>query len=207
MLITLGRFRYQNRDIEFVVGDALNPPLKPSSFDVIICSALLHHFTSRLEDVFSVIHRLLRPYGTLVIIEGAYFRPNAPPPMMYLNVEKLRSIAEHALKKIVYHLNGNKLPTVPEELGTAGDKEAALLGLYREELKAKLANHFVIERELYHNWGAPCILDSLVKIEVFPIRELCISVVMRLTKAVDWLFCHSSFRRYAWCFSIIARKK
>lgn len=50
------------------VVDALNPDFPDNSFDVIICSHMIHHLASPLQ-FFERIHRMLRPGGRLLINE------------------------------------------------------------------------------------------------------------------------------------------
>lgn len=60
----------RQRGIRTVVADALGGlPYVDEAFDTIYCVDVLHHLEQRWEPVFAELHRVLRPAGTLVIVE------------------------------------------------------------------------------------------------------------------------------------------
>ncbi len=66
-------------NIEYILGGALTYPLKPASFDAIVCAATLHHMDTALA--LQRMRELLRPGGTLGIIGLA--RSGGPEDFIY----------------------------------------------------------------------------------------------------------------------------
>lgn len=62
--------------LEFVVGDATNPPFPPASFDVIVAVEVTHCVLDKAR-FFSAAAQLLRPGGHLLIADFFYRRPDA----------------------------------------------------------------------------------------------------------------------------------
>jgi ubiquinone/menaquinone biosynthesis C-methylase UbiE len=61
----------------FEIGDAVNPPFEPTSFDAIVCRHLL--WTLREPRVaISNWLRLLRPNGRVIVIDGFWFAQSRP---------------------------------------------------------------------------------------------------------------------------------
>jgi ubiquinone/menaquinone biosynthesis C-methylase UbiE len=60
-------------DIGFVAGDSEHLPFADQSFDVVTCSNSFHHYPHQ-QAVVHEMHRLLRPGGRLMLIDG--FRDN-----------------------------------------------------------------------------------------------------------------------------------
>lgn len=62
--------------LEFVRGDAADPPFQPASFDVIVAVELTHCIFDK-RKFFANAARLLRPGGRLLIADFFYRRPDA----------------------------------------------------------------------------------------------------------------------------------
>jgi ubiquinone/menaquinone biosynthesis C-methylase UbiE len=61
-------FRGHNR-MRLVQGDSQKLPFADDSFDLVTCSHSFHHYPNQLQ-VVSEMHRVLRPEGRLMIIDG-----------------------------------------------------------------------------------------------------------------------------------------
>jgi len=62
----------------FAAADIFDLPLRPSSFDVIVISAALHHFADIVEAL-RIMSNLLRPEGAIVLLrEPGKYSPDDP---------------------------------------------------------------------------------------------------------------------------------
>ena len=60
----------QGRNVEGVVGDATrNMPFADASFDTVACIDVLHHLDQQWDTIFPELDRVLKPGGTLCIVE------------------------------------------------------------------------------------------------------------------------------------------
>ena len=78
-MLSQARTRAARRGIsvEFKIGDAVEPPVNESSADVIICRHLL--WTLRQPDIaLANWHRILRPGGRVIVIDGFWFSETRP---------------------------------------------------------------------------------------------------------------------------------
>jgi SAM-dependent methyltransferase len=68
-------------NVEFRQADIFDPPFAPASFDHVFVCFVLEHL-SRPVDALAILGRLLRPGGSMTVIEGdhgsAYFHPDSP---------------------------------------------------------------------------------------------------------------------------------
>lgn len=60
--------KHNIRNMEFIVGDAVNMPFGNNSFDMVISRLSMHHFPNP-EFPFKEMYRVLKPSGKLVIID------------------------------------------------------------------------------------------------------------------------------------------
>jgi ArsR family transcriptional regulator len=58
------------KNLEFRLGDLQNPPIDPTSVDLVILSQALHHATDPAKAVAAA-HKLLKPHGQILILELA----------------------------------------------------------------------------------------------------------------------------------------
>ncbi|MDQ4142697.1 MAG: methyltransferase domain-containing protein [Actinomycetota bacterium] len=69
------------KNVEFLEADIFNPPFAPESFDHVFVCFVLEHL-SRPVEALEILRGLLRPGGTITVIEGdhgsAYFHPDSP---------------------------------------------------------------------------------------------------------------------------------
>ncbi len=77
----------KNAYFERVFSDMHDLPFKDNAFDIVFCSAVLHH-SKRLKDAFSEIFRALRPKGNLVIINESSRGILEKPDSLFDELEK-----------------------------------------------------------------------------------------------------------------------
>ena len=109
---TPGTIRWCRRNfsrprLEFVCGDAANPPFPEASFDVIVAVELTHCITDKVVFL-AAIARILRPGGRLLIADFFYLRPDAM----------------HALGKFESAVEGSNFKTVAVDDWTSGASAA-----------------------------------------------------------------------------------
>jgi Methylase involved in ubiquinone/menaquinone biosynthesis len=56
------------KNLEFRLGDLQNPPIEPSSVDLVILSQALHH-AENPGDALKGAHRILKPHGQILILD------------------------------------------------------------------------------------------------------------------------------------------
>lgn len=60
----------KGRGLHAAVGDAIHAlPFKDEAFDTVSCIDVLHHLDQQWDSIFSELHRVLKPGGTLCIVE------------------------------------------------------------------------------------------------------------------------------------------
>ena len=68
-------------NVEFLQADIFDLPFEPESFDHVFVSFVLEHI-SRPVEALAILERLLKPGGTITVIEGdhgsTYFHPDSP---------------------------------------------------------------------------------------------------------------------------------
>jgi SAM-dependent methyltransferase len=97
------RRNFSKPGLEFVCGDAANPPFLEASFDVIVAVELTHCIIDKVAFL-AAIARILRPGGRLLIADFFY----------------LRSDAMHALGKFESAVEGSDFTTIAVDDWTAG---------------------------------------------------------------------------------------
>lgn len=76
MFEKINRLAFENS--VFIAADMFNLPLRPKSFDVVVISAALHHFTDIVEAL-QLMSDLLRPGGSIVLLrEPGKYSPDDP---------------------------------------------------------------------------------------------------------------------------------
>ena len=70
-MLARGRSKVGEHDLRFALGDAMNPPGSPQTFDVIISRHVLWTLTNP-RQAFGSWLRLLKPGGRIVAIDGLY---------------------------------------------------------------------------------------------------------------------------------------
>ncbi|MBV9847962.1 MAG: class I SAM-dependent methyltransferase [Kutzneria sp.] len=75
--IDLARAQGDSAGIEYVLGDFLDFPFEPASFDVIVSVATLHHMDA--ATALGHMRDLLRPGGVLAVVGLARSRPGGLP--------------------------------------------------------------------------------------------------------------------------------
>jgi SAM-dependent methyltransferase len=67
-----------SRGLHSTVGDAIQAlPFKDDAFDTVSCIDVLHHLDQQWDSIFAELHRVLKPGGTLCIVE-----PDARNPLV-----------------------------------------------------------------------------------------------------------------------------
>jgi SAM-dependent methyltransferase len=70
----IGKAKQKYPNLEFLVGDALNLPFGPSSFDVILsygCSVVSTHEVSKIQEYIHHLMKFIKPGGWLAVIGGS----------------------------------------------------------------------------------------------------------------------------------------
>ncbi|HWS67764.1 MAG TPA: methyltransferase domain-containing protein [Steroidobacteraceae bacterium] len=89
-------------NVQFQQADIFSPPFAPESFDHVFVCFVLEHL-SRPDQALAILNSLLRPGGTMTVIEGdhgsAYFHPDSSAAQMAIQclVELQRSAGGNAL--------------------------------------------------------------------------------------------------------------
>jgi SAM-dependent methyltransferase len=89
-------------NVQFQPADIFSPPFAPESFDHVFVCFVLEHL-SRPDQALAILNSLLRPGGTMTVIEGdhgsAYFHPDSSAAQMAIQclVELQRSAGGNAL--------------------------------------------------------------------------------------------------------------
>lgn len=68
-MIEKAKAKRKSSNIKFKTGDVENLPYKDKSFDIITCSHSFHHYPDK-NKALQEMHRVLRPNGRLMIIDG-----------------------------------------------------------------------------------------------------------------------------------------
>lgn len=71
--LSAGAIYLQKVDFDRVQGSMTSPPLKPASFDAVVCSSSLHHLGNPREPL-RILSELLRPRGLLVVLNSPIHR-------------------------------------------------------------------------------------------------------------------------------------
>ena len=61
--------KWPNSNIDFTISSADTIPHPDNSFDIVICTHAFHHFPNQV-NVLKEMHRVLKPNGRLMIIDG-----------------------------------------------------------------------------------------------------------------------------------------
>ncbi len=101
------RRNFSRPGLEFVCGDAANPPFAEASFDVIVAVELTHCIIDKVAFL-AAIARILRPGGRLLIADFFYLRPDVM----------------HALGKFESAVESSNFKTIAMDDWTAGASAA-----------------------------------------------------------------------------------
>ena len=69
--------RATTKNASFFVGDIFRAPLSESSFDIVFCGGVLHHFPGRLRECALEFRRVLKPGGRVYFFEPYAFSLNS----------------------------------------------------------------------------------------------------------------------------------
>ncbi|MDB4349567.1 class I SAM-dependent methyltransferase [Omnitrophica bacterium] len=69
-MIKQANAKKMHKAVKFKVGDVENLPYDDNSFDVVTCSHSFHHYPNK-DKAISEMHRILKPNGHLMIIDGS----------------------------------------------------------------------------------------------------------------------------------------
>lgn len=82
--------------VNFVLGDILNLPFSDSSFDVVFCLGVLHHFPGKefRQKALKEIRRVLKSNGFLMLSNWHYFSPKMFSRLLKSTLAKISGISE-----------------------------------------------------------------------------------------------------------------
>ena len=179
-------------NVEFRQADIFALPFGPSSFDHVFVCFLLEHLPRPVEAL-SILERLLRPGGTLTVIEGdhgsAYFHPRsaAAEAAIQCLVELQRARGGNALI-------GRQLYPMMVEAGFASVRVSPRM-VYVDSSRPVLVDGFTRKTftAMIEGIRAPAIAAGLIEPESFDagVRDL------RRTAAADGVFCYTFFKGVA----------
>lgn len=143
------RLGEQAAAVAFRQGDLLDAPFPPASFDAAFVCFLLEHLT-RPAEALAALRRLLRPGGTIVVVEGDHgscrFHPETP-------------VALEAWRALV---------ACQRRLGGDPDIGRRLYGLLAE---AGFSDIVVEPRMVYADAGRPALRDGFVRRIIVPMVD------------------------------------
>jgi ubiquinone/menaquinone biosynthesis C-methylase UbiE len=111
--IEFARNKYPN--ISFIVGDVERTPFLAESFDVVICSGILHHFRD-FRGVLNEARRILRKDGILLSYD-----PHKKNPLMWLYRSKESTF--YSSKGVTENEQPLEIKTIKESLEDVGYRE------------------------------------------------------------------------------------
>ena len=113
------RMREANSSIRLVQADSEALPLASDSFDVVTCANSFHHYPNQTHAVAEM-HRVLRPGGRLMIIDG--YRDRLWGRFIY-------DVCVVAVEGQVHHASARRFRELFLEAGFVGVRQQAKLGL------------------------------------------------------------------------------
>ena len=108
-----------NANIQFVLGDSESIPLACNSFDVVTCANSFHHYPNQVAALKEM-HRVLRPDGQLLIIDG--YRDRLWGRLVY-------DVCVVAVEGPVHHASARAFRELFLGAGFVGIRQQAKLGL------------------------------------------------------------------------------
>jgi ubiquinone/menaquinone biosynthesis C-methylase UbiE len=105
--------------VRFVQADSESLPLADDSFDVVCCSNSFHHYPNQSGAV-SEMHRVLRPGGRLVVIDG--YRDRLWGKLIF-------DVCVVAIEGAVHHASARQFRELFHKAGFRGVRQQARLGL------------------------------------------------------------------------------
>ncbi len=130
--IAEGNAAYNGAAVEFMQGDAENPPFGAQSFDLIICRHLTWTLTN-LKKTLAIWKRLLKPQGVLAVIDGIWGATSARARMRRLVADAFRAVKQKKWPedwrrsyvsdvKVLPYINGLLPQTLMETMVVCGFK-------------------------------------------------------------------------------------
>ena len=113
------RMHATNSSVRFVQADSEALPLADESFDVVTCANSFHHYPNQSHAVAEM-HRVLRPDGRLMIIDG--YRDRLWGRFIY-------DVCVVAVEGRVHHASARRFRELFLEAGFVGVRQQAKLGL------------------------------------------------------------------------------
>jgi ubiquinone/menaquinone biosynthesis C-methylase UbiE len=107
------------RPIRFVQADSESLPLADGCFDVVTCANSFHHYPNQTRAVAEM-HRVLRPGGRLMIIDG--YRDRLWGRFIY-------DVCVVAVEGAVHHASARRFRELFQQAGFVGVQQQARLGL------------------------------------------------------------------------------
>lgn len=151
------RFAHQHyKEIDFVVGDAYNPPFPDSYFDIIICNNTYEHVPDPVKMLMSL-NRVLKSGGLFVM----------STPSRYRTANLLKAALGRKVTINKHHVTEYSVGQVKEQFRFAGFSIIDVHGLYVKGQGGSFISMFVVHkilRSFFHIFfaliGSHHVLDS-----------------------------------------------
>ena len=176
-------------NVEFRQGDLFHLPFGPGSFDHVFVCFVLEHLSRPLEALVAL-RALLRPGGTITVIEGdhgsAYFYPDSPAARAAIGCQielQARAGGDALIGRSVYPL-----------LAEAGFERVSVSPrmVYVDASRPHLVDGFTIKTftAMIEGVRRPAIAAGLIEPDLF---DAGITALRRTTEA-DGVFCYTFFK-------------
>lgn len=156
------------------IADAMDPPFKPQSIDVIVCSHMMHHMAKPVTFL-KLVHPLLRPGGRIIIqeINTALF-------MRAL----LRLMRHEGWSYYVDVFNENEVTNDPADPWSANCAIPELLFGSSEEFEARVPGYEVVRNDLNECLLFPLSGGVIAKTPVPELPGFALKAVAAVDKAL-----------------------
>ena len=176
-------------NVEFRQADIFALPFNTESFDHVFVCFVLEHLSQPLE-AFAILKSLLRPHGTITVIEGdhgsAYFYPDSPAAHAAIQsqIELQRKVGGNALV-------GRQLYPMMIEAGFGGVRVSPRM-VYVDSSRPDLVDGFTRRTftAMIEGVREPAIAAGLIEPETF---DAGVKGLHRTTEA-DGVFCYTFFK-------------
>ncbi len=176
-------------NVEFLEADIFASPFEPGSFDHVFVCFVLEHL-SRPVEALAILRRMLRPGGTITVIEGdhgsAYFHPDSPAAHAAIRcqIELQRAAGGDALI-------GRRIYPLMTEAGFGGVSVSPRM-VYVDSSRPELVDGFTRKTftAMVEGVREPALAAGLIEAPHF---DAGVKALHRTTEA-DGVFCYTFFK-------------